>query len=72
MKFEDALTAMRDGYKVMRSSRAGTGMWVNVDKSDGKLRLMRTSEGGLYFPYTANTEDLLAEDWEFVAEEEEP
>lgn len=61
MGFECVVRALRSGYKVRRPSWK-PGVHIYYDHAITKQILFQEDKGTSF--YTANTEDIMAEDWE--------
>lgn len=64
MKFEDALKAMREGKKVKRPYMT-QNLAITETESGAQYILIYHYDFG-FIPYRADSEDILAEDWEIV------
>ncbi len=76
MNFSDALTDLRNGFKITRTGWNGPNMWLKIQIPDAhpshtgiKMTLpyiyMFTSQGDLV-PWLASQTDILSDDWEIV------
>lgn len=71
MNFEQALAWLKAGFKVRRKGWNGKGMWVaiqyptDLSKMQSPYFYISPVDGKLR-PWTPNTTDILAEDWEVV------
>lgn len=71
--FEEALRALKQDGRVSRSGWNGRGMWLKLQRPDGrglsKMTLpyifMRTVDGK-FVPWLASQTDLLASDWSII------
>lgn len=73
MNFGNALTMLREGFKVQRAGWNGKNMWIALQTptETSKMTLpyiyMYTAQGDLV-PWLASQTDILAEDWELVGD----
>jgi len=79
MKFDQALIALRTGYKVRRAGWNGKGMWVAL-VPEGAAQVQQKISGGYdllpflgmktadnrFVPWLISQADVLADDWELV------
>lgn len=72
--FSEALTWMKNGYKVAREGWNGKGQWVALQRPDENSKMTKPYfyihpvDGGKV-PWLASQTDLLAEDWMIVQQE---
>lgn len=68
-----AVALMRLGLRVQRAGWNGKGMWLALQVPTPQSKMtepyvyMRTAQGGL-IPWLCSQADLLADDWQVVAE----
>lgn len=76
MNFSDALTELKNGRKVTRAGWNGQGMFIKLQKPDENSKMLRpylymSPVDSELVPWVASQSDILADDWQIVAEKEE-
>ena len=66
MRFEEALEAMREGKKVKRPCLAHEVGITGMEATRQRILIYHKHYG--FIPYKADSDDILAEDWEIVDE----
>lgn len=78
MNFGEALIAVKDGKKIIRSNWNGKGMWVLLQVPDANSKMTHpylyieypvghvAYPNGSRVPWLASQTDILAEDWQIV------
>ena len=73
MNFEQALTKVKNGFKITRAGWNGNGLFVEAQRPDEHskmgnpyLYIDATALGGTLNPWVPSQTDLFAEDWEVV------
>ena len=73
MGIGEAVTCLKNGYRVRRSGWNGKGMWLAIQVPDSHSKMtepyvyMKTAQDTL-IPWLCSQADLLAEDWEVITE----
>jgi len=68
MTFEEALSAVKDGYRVTREGWNGKGQYIEMQKPTESSKMTKPylyikNAQGDFVPWLASQGDLLEEDW---------